>query len=65
MRQIAVKQRNDAVRCRCQEHPAQDDAADGAGADDDIRQPVCPDMMRGIEKTMTTNRLAAKAFLPK
>lgn len=24
-----------------------------------------PDMMRGIEKTMTTNRLAAKAFLPK
>ena len=42
MRQIAVKQRNDAVRCRCQEHPAQDDAADGAGADDDIRQPVCP-----------------------
>ena len=41
MRQIAVEQRDDAVRCRRQEHPAQDNAADGARSDDDIRQPVC------------------------
>ena len=41
MRQIAVEQRDDAVRGRRQEHPAQDDAADGARTYDDIRQPVC------------------------